>query len=59
MFMDANKDIEIMVDGQVKESTAPKLVEAGANILVLGTSGLFNSYKPEEYPRAIKFYQEL
>ena len=59
MFTDAGKDIEIMVDGQVKETTAPKLVEAGANVLVLGTSGLFNSYKPEEYPKAVQFYQNL
>ena len=48
-----------MVDGQVKETTAPQLVEAGADILVLGTSGLFNAYTPEEYPQAVKFYQEL
>ena len=59
MFTDAGKDIEIMVDGQVKETTAPKLVEAGANVLVLGTSGLFNCYKPEEYPKAVQFYQNL
>lgn len=59
MIQDAEKNIEIMVDGQVKETTAPKLIEAGANILVLGTSGLFNSYTPEEYPKAIRFYQNL
>lgn len=59
MFKDAGKDVEIMVDGQVKETTAPQLVEAGADILVLGTSGLFNAYTPEEYPQAVKFYQEL
>ena len=59
MFTDAGKSIEIMVDGQVKETTAPKLVEAGADVLVLGTSGLFNSYKPEEYPKAVQFYQNL
>jgi pentose-5-phosphate-3-epimerase len=59
MFNDAGKNIDIMVDGQVKDSTAPKLVEAGANVLVLGTSGLFNKYKPEEYGQAIKWYQNL
>ena len=59
MFADAGKEVEIMVDGQVKESTAPELVKAGANILVLVTSGLFNAYTPEEYPKAIKFYQNL
>ena len=59
MFSDAGKDVEIMVDGQVKETTAPKLVAAGANVLVVGTSGLFNVYTPEEYPRAIQFYQNI
>lgn len=59
MFTEAGKDIEIMVDGQVKETTAPKLVEAGADVLVLGTSGLFNVFKPEEYGKAVKFYQNL
>ncbi len=59
MFTDAGKDIEIMVDGQVKETTAPELVKAGANVLVVGTSGLFNVYKPEEYKKAIEFYQNL
>jgi len=59
MFDDAGKNIDIMVDGQVKDSTAPMLVEAGANILVLGSSGLFNRYKPEEYSQAIKWYQNL
>lgn len=48
-----------MVDGQVKEATAPRLVAAGANILVVGTSGLFNTFTPEEYPKAIRFYQNL
>lgn len=59
MFADAGKDVEIMVDGQVKEATAPRLVAAGANILVVGTSGLFNTFTPEEYPKAIRFYQNL
>ena len=59
MFTDAGKDIEIMVDGQVKETTAPELVKAGANVLVVGTSDLFNVYKPEEYKKAIEFYQNL
>ncbi len=59
MFSNAGKNIDIMVDGQVKDTTAPKLVEAGANVLVLGTSGLFNKYKQEEYGQAIKWYQNL
>ncbi len=59
MITESGRDIDIMVDGQVKESTAPMLVEAGANILVLGTSGLFNVYQPEDYPKAVQFYKNL
>ena len=59
MINESGKNIEIMVDGQVKETTAPKLVKAGANLLVLGTSGLFNPYQPDEYPKAVQFYQNL
>lgn len=33
--------VEIEVDGCINKSTIPKVVEGGANILVLGTSGLF------------------
>lgn len=58
MFEAAGKPIDIMVDGQVKEETAPTLVAAGANVLVLGSSGLFK-YKPEEYRRAVDFYKKL
>jgi ribulose-phosphate 3-epimerase len=35
-------DIDIMVDGQINARTISSVVEAGANVLVLGTSGLFN-----------------
>lgn len=34
-------ELEIMVDGNVSFENIPKMVEAGADILVLGTSGLF------------------
>lgn len=37
-----NLDIDIMVDGQINARTIPTVVEAGANVLVVGTSGLFN-----------------
>jgi ribulose-phosphate 3-epimerase len=37
----AGYEIEIMVDGNVSFENIPKMVEAGADILVLGTSGLF------------------
>ncbi|HNW85619.1 MAG TPA: ribulose-phosphate 3-epimerase [Candidatus Limiplasma sp.] len=58
MFEAAGKPIDIMVDGQVKEETAPTLVAAGANVLVLGSSGLFK-YKPEEYRRVVEHYKNL
>jgi len=58
MFEAAGKPIDIMVDGQVEEETAPTLVAAGANVLVLGSSGLFK-YKPEEYRRVVEHYKNL
>lgn len=58
MFTEAGYDVDIMVDGQVKEETAPKLVAAGANVLVLGSSGLF-CHDPSEYPEVISKYQNL
>lgn len=33
--------VEIMVDGNINMGTIPRVIEAGADILVLGTSGLF------------------
>ncbi len=47
MLDDRDKKIDIMVDGQVMENTAPSLVEAGANVLVMGSSGLFNHPRNE------------
>jgi len=35
-------DVEIQVDGHINKDTIPLVVEAGADILVLGTSGLFH-----------------
>ena len=58
LFAAAGKDIDIMVDGQVKEETAPRLVAAGANVLVLGSSGLFK-FAPEEYKQAVDHYKNL
>jgi ribulose-phosphate 3-epimerase len=58
LFEAAGKEIDIMVDGQVKEETAPQLVAAGANVLVLGSSGLFK-FKPEEYRQAVNHYKNL
>jgi ribulose-phosphate 3-epimerase len=36
-----NLDISITVDGNVNKGTLVDFVKAGANILVLGSSGLF------------------
>lgn len=58
MFAEAGKDIDIMVDGQVKEQTAPTLVEAGANFLVLGSSGLFK-FEPKEYKEVVTKYKNI
>jgi len=58
MFDQSGRQIDIMVDGQVKEDTAPKLVNAGANVLVLGSSGLFK-FAPEQYKEVISMYQNL
>jgi D-allulose-6-phosphate 3-epimerase len=41
MIDDAKLSIDISVDGNVNAATIPEMVGAGANILVLGSSGLF------------------
>jgi ribulose-phosphate 3-epimerase len=41
MIDDAKLSIDISVDGNVNAMTIPEMVSAGANILVLGSSGLF------------------
>ncbi len=46
-------DFEIMVDGGVSPSNASRIVEAGADILVMG-SAVFKSEDPESVCRAVK-----
>lgn len=41
------KDLDISVDGGVKESNVEQVVEAGANVIVAG-SAVFNADNPEE-----------
>ena len=41
MIVDMKLNIEISVDGNVNAQTVPQMVAAGADILVLGSSGLF------------------
>ncbi len=49
-------NIDIMVDGQVNENTYKKLTEAGANVLVIGSSGLFK-HSEENYPAVVQQYK--
>ncbi len=52
-FNDSNKNIDIQVDGGINCETAPLVVDAGANILVMG-SAIFNSEDPVEYVRSVR-----
>lgn len=58
LFSDHDATIDIMVDGQVKEETAEKMTVAGANWLVVGTSGLFN-YPQAEYDSLINKLKQI
>lgn len=58
MFDNAHRNIRIMADGHVQKETAPLMTTAGADVLVMGSSGLFN-HAPEEYAKVISFYQNL
>lgn len=58
MFDRYNKKIEIMVDGQIMEDTAPLLVKAGATVLVMGSSGLFN-HPRNEFAQVISKFKNL
>lgn len=50
---------EIEVDGNVSWDNIPKMTEAGASILVLGTSSLFERHRPrEESLRALRALRE-
>ena len=50
-------DFEIMVDGGVSPSNASKLIEAGADILVMG-SAVFKSEDPGSVCKAVKNYSK-
>jgi ribulose-phosphate 3-epimerase len=58
LLAEHGKAPDIMVDGQIMETTAPRLVAAGANVLVLGSSGLFN-HPPAEFPDVIAAFRTL
>lgn len=58
LFNQAGRKVDIMVDGHVETETAPKMVAAGANALVMGSSGLFN-HEPKDYRKTIDFFKNL
>ena len=58
LFSQAGRKVDIVVDGHVETETAPKMVAAGANVLVMGSSGLFH-HKPGDYKRTIDFFKNL
>ena len=58
LFSQAGRKVDIMVDGHVETETAPKMVAAGANVLVMGSSGLFH-HEPRDYKRTIDFFKNL
>lgn len=48
-FLNREKlEIDLEVDGNVSWKNIPKMVEAGANVLVAGTSALFEKHRPRE-----------
>lgn len=53
-----DRKIRIMVDGQVNEKTAESMVQAGADILVLGSSGLF-CHPKSKYAEVFEQYRKL
>ena len=42
MIVKNDYDVDIQVDGQINFGTFKQVIEVGANVLVVGTSGLFN-----------------
>lgn len=58
LFDRSNRKIDIMVDGQIMENTAPLLVKAGANVLVMGSSGLFN-HPRNEFAQVISKFKRI
>jgi len=45
LIQERNLGIDIQVDGQINKSTYADVVQAGANVLVVGTSGLFTVHE--------------
>ncbi len=56
MIEDRGLEVDIQVDGQINDRTFKDVLEAGANVLVVGTSGLFNLDK--ELTAAVRMVRE-
>jgi len=53
-----NKDLLIEVDGNISEVTGKQCIEAGADILVLGTASIFKEGK-DLYTSVIEFKNKI
>jgi D-allulose-6-phosphate 3-epimerase len=56
MIEENDLEIDIQVDGQINFGTFDDVVKAGANVLVVGTSGLFTVH--EDLKTAVKIIRE-
>lgn len=56
MISERNLEVDIQVDGQINAKTFNQVIEAGANVLVVGTSGLFKV--DEDLSTAVKIVKE-
>lgn len=52
-----NLEVDIQVDGQINEKTFKDVIKAGANILVVGTSGLFTV--DEDLAKGVQIIREM
>jgi ribulose-phosphate 3-epimerase len=57
MINETGKSIDLEVDGGINFETAPKVIEAGANVLVAGTATF--SGGPDMYEKNIKTLRGL
>lgn len=53
-----NPDLDIAVDGGIDSITAPRVVEAGANVLIAGTAVFANGMPPVEACQALRMAAE-
>ena len=56
MIAEGGLDVDIQVDGQINFKTFDDVVKAGANVLVVGTSGLFTVH--EDLKTAVQIVRE-